>query len=332
MVATAGAGSPSPEDDGATPRGYRHEAFFYRDDDEYFATLASFARDGVDRGEPVLVAVPDGRTHRFRDELGPASSEVTFVDMTAVGANPAHLIPFWQQFLDEHGHGRGIGEPAWVGRDDDSFHECARHEALLNFAFERETGFWLVCPYDASALDEGVVASAKATHPYLRRNGSVDASSDYVGVDACADFGNERLPRPPRDALVITFDMSRLRHIRRTVEAIATAAGLEAGRTADMVAAVNELTSNSIEHGTGAGRLELWREGDALVAQICDAGRLDDPLAGRRRPDRHDLEPSGRGLWLVFQLSDLVQMHRGHLGTTIRVRWNLPASEVTERV
>jgi hypothetical protein len=38
---------------------FAHEALFYRDEDDFLDGTASFVADGVNKGEPVLVAVPD---------------------------------------------------------------------------------------------------------------------------------------------------------------------------------------------------------------------------------------------------------------------------------
>ncbi|MCZ9342699.1 ATP-binding protein, partial [Streptomyces sp. TRM76130] len=52
------------------------------------------------------------------------------------------------------------------------------------------------------------------------------------------------------------------------------------------------------------------------VCEVRDAGRLADPLAGRR-PAARD-QRGGRGLLLVNLVSDLVRVHTGPDGTTVR--------------
>ena len=53
---------------------------------------------------------------RWGAELGGEGEAVQFVDMPALGRNPARIIPAWRDFVDEHGAGgrplRGIGEPS----------------------------------------------------------------------------------------------------------------------------------------------------------------------------------------------------------------------------
>ena len=102
----------------------------------------------------------------------------------------------------------------------------------------------------------------------------------------------------------------------------AAAAGLGPDRTADLVLAVDEIASNSLRHGGGRGTLRIWREDGALVCEVRDAGRIEDPLAGRQRPalDRD----GGRGLWRVNQLCDLVQLRSFLDGAAVRVHVYLP--------
>ena len=102
----------------------------------------------------------------------------------------------------------------------------------------------------------------------------------------------------------------------------AAAAGLNPDRTADLVLAVDEVASNSLRHGGGRGTLRIWREQGALVCEVRDAGRFEDPLAGRERPalDRD----GGRGLWMVNQLCDLVQLRSFPSGAVVRLHVYLP--------
>ena len=95
------------------------------------------------------------------------------------------------------------------------------------------------------------------------------------------------------------------------------AAGLDRGRTADLVAAVNEVATNSVCHGGGRGTLRLWPEARTLVCEVSDAGHISEPLVGRQRPDGDTAD--GRGLWLANQLCDLVQVRSFRSGTVVRL-------------
>ena len=54
-----------------------------------------------------------------------------------------------------------------------------------------------------------------------------------------------------------------------------------------------------------------------LVCEVRDAGRIDDPLAGRERPT-FDRE-GGRGLWMINRLCDLVQLRSFPSGAVVRL-------------
>ena len=83
-----------------------------------------------------------------------------------------------------------------------------------------------------------------------------------------------------------------------------------------------EVATNSLRHGGGRGTLRVWREDGALVCEVRDAGRLQNPMAGRERPTPE--RDGGRGLWMVNQLCDLVQLRSFPDGAAVRVHVYLP--------
>ena len=299
---------------------YRHEAFLYRGAEDFLAGAVPFVRDGVGLGQPVMVAVVPERLEPLRAAL-PEGAPVYWVDMAELGANPARIIPAWHQFLDEHGGPttpvRGLGEPVWAGRRADEVVECQLHEALLNVAVEPDTPLWLRCPYDAAALDPAVVEDASRSHPVIVDDEDYRGSLHYGGVDHVASSFAAALPAPRAPVDELAFDATSTGAVRPVVQAHAAEAGLPASRTADVALAVTEAAVNSVRHGGGRGTLRVWETDDALVCEVRDAGRIDDPLVGRRMPSL-DAE-GGRGLWLANQLSDLVQVRSNDDGTAVRV-------------
>jgi MEDS: MEthanogen/methylotroph, DcmR Sensory domain len=183
----------------ALDTGYRHEAFFYADADEFLRGTLRFIRDAVADDEPILVVLNAEKIEALRNELHDDSERVIFADMNEVGANPARIIPAWQDFLAAnarpHRRVRGIGEPIWAGRGSDELVECHRHEALLNVAFGDPT-FWLLCPYDTQALDRTVIDEARATHPFVWDGPTSSPSSIYAGNAAFTRPFDHPLPEP----------------------------------------------------------------------------------------------------------------------------------------
>lgn len=295
---------------------FRHEALIYDDGEEFLDGASSFLREGMEAGEPALVAVSHARRGPLETELGAEAVDVRFADMETLGRNPARIIPFWRQFVDECGGrpARGIGEPVWPGREHHEIDECQRHESLLNVAFGGQPAWSLLCPYDGSALDEEVLGRIGESHQHVVGGTPAGRVAGYLDQVDC--FAGEFPGRPP---LMDAFDFSRegLSQVRGRVEGAASLIGLAADRTADLVLATSELAANTIVHGGGTGTLRVWRDSARLVVEVEDRGMIEEPLAGRIRPSQTQL--GGRGLWLANQLCDLVQIRSGSHGTTVRL-------------
>jgi anti-sigma regulatory factor (Ser/Thr protein kinase) len=313
------AGMTQPE---AIPEsGFRHEAFFYSDADEFLAGTVPFIQQGLEADEAILVATPRAQLDPLSDALNGEGERIQFADMEELGRNPARIIPAWRDFLAEHmagGRGlRGVGEPIWAGRSAAEVDECQRHESLLNLAFADERSFSLMCPYDSARLDDQVLAAAEHSHPVLFGPDRVSASATYAGPTATPFAG--RLEPAPTEAPSMAFnDVQTLAGVRRYAAARAQAIGLNFQRIDDFVLVANELATNSLQHGHGKTEIRFWRDDDAVTCEVENEGRIDEPLAGRRRPSPDQLR--GRGLWLVNQLSDLVQIRSGEWGSLVRAQ------------
>jgi anti-sigma regulatory factor (Ser/Thr protein kinase) len=303
------------------PAPFQHEALLYEGRDGFLRGALPFLREGSERGEPMLVAVGAEKISLLRDALGERADGVRFVDMAELGRNPGRIIPAWQEFLDEQARDgrpvRGIGEPIWAGRSAAELVECQLHEALLNVAFADVEGFRLMCPYDAEALDAGVVHEACCSHPAVVEDEQAQPSHRYRHGDELLAPFHLPLPSPPPGAELLGFDRHGMAEVRRVVGRHAERIGLASRRAADLVLAVSEVAANSVLHGGGRGILRVWSEAGALVCEIRDRGEIDDALVGRRRPDHQQL--GGRGLWLAHQLCDLVQIRSGHGSTVVRL-------------
>jgi anti-sigma regulatory factor (Ser/Thr protein kinase) len=297
--------------------GLRHVAWFYRTPADYLEGIEEFVRAGLASGEPVLVAVPQEQLPR--GWAPPDGQHLTIADMTAMGSNPARIIPALHAFC-AHFPGqriRYVGESAWPGRSDAEQRETARHEALLNLAFAG-AGISIFCPYSA-LLAPSVIADACSTHPVVRDS---KAESDSVGYLAPTDY-LAKLDRPlraPESAAALEYRRD-LRPVRDLVAVVAQRAGLSPARCTDLVIAASEVAANTLRHTDGAGTARLWRTGSEVLCQLEDSGFIADPLAGHWRP-AGDL-PGGQGLWLVNQLCDLAEIRTSELGTTVRLHMYL---------
>ena len=303
------------------PPAFVHAAFRYADEEAYLAGIVPFVEEGIAAGHPVLVAVPAERLALLRRQFAARPPVLHFSPMEEMGRNPAWIIPAWADFLAAHRASgtpvRGIGEPIWHGRSNDELVECERHEALLNVAFAQEPDFQLLCPYDSSTLDAAVIEQAAANHPHVCRLGEGTTAS--TGFDAAVpDSLDAALPPVPADAILIRFEgVPDLRALRlRTAEA-AMAAGVDRARVDDVVVAVCEAVTNSVQHAGGTTTVAQWGDGRSFVCEVRDRACISDPLAGRVRPPV--TQTGGRGLWVMHQLCDLVQLRKLPDGQAVRL-------------
>jgi anti-sigma regulatory factor (Ser/Thr protein kinase) len=112
---------------------------------------------------------------------------------------------------------------------------------------------------------------------------------------------------------------SELAALRAAVESEARRAGVASARLPELLLAVHELAINALTHGGGDAVLRTWAEEHDFVCELADEGPgLNRRYAGYVTPTPDDLR--GRGLWLVRQITDMVEMRSGPHGTRIRVR------------
>lgn len=323
MGPNGGARAPRREHDHNS--GFRHEALLYSGPTDFLDQTASFVKEGVVAGEPVLVAVPGSKLDTIRTRLGSLADRVHFADMVELGHNPARIIPAWQRFVTEHaGHGRpmrGVGEPIWAGRSQAELIEAQGHESLLNLALADVSGLWMLCPYDLDAVDASVIDEAHRSHPVVVRDGVRRESSTCRDAAAWAAAAfSAPLPEPDRASDRI-FERGELARLRRFVSVEAAKAGFDPSRASQLVLALNEVATNTLRHAGDIGLLRMWREEGCLVVEVRDRGSLDRPLVGREDPALN--QEGGRGLWLVNQVCDLVQIRSLPSGTIVRLHFDL---------
>jgi anti-sigma regulatory factor (Ser/Thr protein kinase) len=297
-----------------------HVAFFYNSADEYAQVTGDFVRAGMDAGSPVMIAVPAANAGIIKSHLGSRAGRAVFEEMTALGRNPARIIPAISAFADSHPGQlvHYVGEPAWPSRTAPERAEVMRHEKLLNLAFGSGR-IRILCPYDATGLGPDVLADAAGTHPILMRNGDLEHSAAF-SARALAPGVAAPLPGPPASAAALTYrdDPAAARQFARQQ---ARAAGLSEPRLTDLVIAVGELAANTLRHTGGDGTVRVWVDGGEVICEVRDQGHIRDPLAGRRCPPAD--AACGHGLWVVHQVCDLVEMRSSSSGTVFRLHMAL---------
>jgi anti-sigma regulatory factor (Ser/Thr protein kinase) len=288
----------------------------YRGIPEYLNALTAFVDEGLQAGEPVMVALPGSKGDAVHDRVN--FEGTFFVDMAELGGNPGRIIPAVEEFLQQHPGrpARFVGEPIWSGRRAAEIAEATRHEALINLALA-DSPVTVLCPYDGDAVPAGALDCLWRTHPEVTDAGFSEPSPTYGDpTEVCADGAWPLSARPTGVEVRQFHSESDLANIRVWVQQFGWRAGLSVDRVDDLVLAVSEVAGNSIRHGGGRGDLSLWWDEGAVICEIRDAGHITDPLVGRHAPGPdHDVT----GLWLVNQLCDLVEIRSGSGGTQVRL-------------
>jgi len=192
-----------------------HDALFYGTADEYVSGVLGFVREGLERSEPVLVAVPGWNLDVLREAMTPDEMpRVRLRDMTVAGRNPGRIIgTVLTAFVREHPDRRVriVGEPIWAGRTDEEYPACAEHEALINVAVG-DMPAYIQCPYDTTALPASVLTDATRTHPTLAAGPTRWTSPAYADpAMVAASFDVDLSPAPPDAEFVVIGPESQTR-------------------------------------------------------------------------------------------------------------------------
>jgi anti-sigma regulatory factor (Ser/Thr protein kinase) len=305
--------------------GFDHCALLYHSEREYLHRLLPFISEGLDRAQPVLVAVPGDKLASLRCALGDAARDVTLADIMAIGRNPGRILAAQLAFIERHPgrHVRIVAEPVWAGRTAFEYSACVQHEALANIALAGSEVSGL-CPYDASLLDETVLADVGLTHPQIWRGGLRKHSPEYA-LDAALDQCNQPLATNPAAVTFTVAVPADLAGARKCGDRYGRLLGMSADRVADLMLIATELATNSLDHAGGACRLAFWYETGHVVCEARDMGHWRDPLAGRLPPAAHGIGPYG--LFVVNTIADLLRTHTTPSGTTIQAYLRLDHSD-----
>jgi anti-sigma regulatory factor (Ser/Thr protein kinase) len=303
------------------PGGPRHEAMPYTSPADLAGLLAGPVSAAVTAGDLVLAVLGDEAEQLLRTELGDTADGVEFLLPGSVHTVPGFTTAVrWARSVGrvDRSDGRAfiVGQQLLdlPGRDDDYWTRLCLGVEVAGAGLP----LTVLCPFHD---DPGGWARVRATHPVLDAGpGRSGRNPDYQPprevLQELAPLVRSELGPPSAELAFRATDLGRLRHL---TSELAERGGLGSDRTADAVLAVNELASNSVEHGPGAGELRLWVDGDSgLVAEITDRGRLIDSFPGMVRPSTSG--PRGRGLWLASELCDVMEVWIDD-GTVIRVSW-----------
>ncbi|MDN5747954.1 MAG: sensor histidine kinase [Pseudonocardia sp.] len=302
-----------------------HQALVYSSDQELVDAAVPFLRAGAAVAASVLVVLAPHKRDLVVAALNAdpgyapfGTAQVRWVDPVGWYTFPAHSLRRAAEFAAGHTPAWMLGEVVWAGRSAAEVREWARYEALINVALPDTPVF---CVYDTRTLDPAVLVTAAHTHPVLRHGRGAPVLSDAFldPVRLIARYDADALPVPSGPTRSIDFGGAPdLSAIRRFAARRADDAGIDGSRGADLVVAVNEAATNAIEHGDGRGTVRSWTDGDRLVVEVTTLGGPEiDAFAGHLPPDPRGRR--GRGMWMIRQLTDLVEIRPEHPGNSVRM-------------
>jgi anti-sigma regulatory factor (Ser/Thr protein kinase) len=112
-----------------------------------------------------------------------------------------------------------------------------------------------------------------------------------------------------------------LAEVRRSVADVAALAGLSDDRTSHFTVAVNEIVTNALTHGIPPATVNVSGTDGCVVVTVHDRGpgwdRDREPPASTGPTTPATGEPHGRGLWLVSQFCDRMEVFTDATGTTV---------------
>jgi anti-sigma regulatory factor (Ser/Thr protein kinase) len=287
-----------------------HPALIYGSDREFMEVALPFVEKGSARSEPTLVAVQARNADNLRSALGGEPEGVTLLSVEQWYETSARTRDKFARWVKERINGgriRLIGEPPWAVGNDAQIRDWARHESVINLAFEAMP-VTFVCPYDARVLPAEIVEHARSTHPVLAAPEGVAESSGYEEpLEFCRRL--DAAVSEPADAPLaeVDFALADLPRLRRLVTSTAIDAGLAGYRADELALALNEVATNAIVHGAPPAALLIWVRDGEIICQVNDSGAgIEDALAGQLAP-RPD-GGGGRGLWVARLLCDAVEI------------------------
>jgi anti-sigma regulatory factor (Ser/Thr protein kinase) len=304
-----------------------HQALLYSSEEEFLAGAVPFVRNGLECGDPVLIAATKRNTDWLCGALGVDAEPVRFCDSSQWYRHPMRaLAALYRAAWTAAQNGqrlRMLGELVSLACSSPQAREWARYESLVNVAVA-DVDAALLCSYDTRVVDSDVMATVTRTHPELVFSGCPGCSPTYTDpVILNAEYNRSPLSELPPPTLWLRIRRAeQLVTLRAFVTSHAIQAGVDAPSIMRFVQAVNEVVTNVVEHGGGSGVLQIWAGPDAMVCEVSDTGTgLADPLAGYLfpSPDR----ARGRGLWFARQFSDLVEIRSDSSGTTVRLHLTL---------
>ena len=300
-----------------------HAVGYFSSDAELLAQVVPLALAGLERGEPVALALRPRTLRAVYAELGRAAGLIELSSPAGPdGASGQTVAARWALEVRELTSATGgpvvvLSEhiSAFDGADGSFWTEL---DAAVNVALT-DLPVHMTCFFPELPLHLEILDGARRNHPLLLIDGRLLHNTQHRcprDVLAMRPAPAPTLLGPPD--VRMTFSAWQLHEVRSAVEEALHAAGYGRTRAEDLVLAVNEVATNAVEHGAPEAELAIWTStGAAVVCEIHDRGALTDPLPGLQAP--HPSDPRGRGVWIARQLCDSLHVWADRWGTHVRM-------------
>lgn len=308
-----------------------HTALTYDSPEDLATRLAPVVQGWLSNDDRVVVNIGAQSGTAVKSALGADAQRVRWSDSGAWNPHPVRRLRAIQELAEDaartgSGPLRFVGECAFPAGPPEMIEEWERFDAVLNEVLSH-AAMTMVCAYDTQSVPNDVLGRVRCSHPFLGLE-PFEPSGAYLGPDDFLASRRRALSPVPRGARHLEGEVSPAQARQMVRDLLERGEGHMASPTTrprsvladDMAVSVTEIVTNAWQNGATRVDVSCWRAGGEYVLQVDDDGPgLPDLYAGYRRP-----LPSafgGRGLWIVRQLADLVEVAPREPGTAVRVRF-----------
>jgi anti-sigma regulatory factor (Ser/Thr protein kinase) len=304
---------------------FSHAAVVYDSDEQLRDRVVPYVEEGLRRDENVLLTISDAAEHVLREALGSAATRVQWKAPGISYDRLGRMYEAYRAYLaEQYTAGLPTRIVAEFSSDSGSYRldQYLRYESMAHEAYA-PYGYPIVCLWDERCYPPEVLQRVRATHPQLiGEQGRPVINADYRRPGSHHGRLGQPLPVAAEAAGIdVHFDTADdLVALRRHFRTWAVSCDLSADEVSDVISAVDEITTNALEHGGPPARVQSWLDGTELVVEVHDSGTTPiPPTAGLYRPGLDS--PRGRGLWMARQFAEVVTTDTGSAGTTVCLRF-----------
>ncbi|MFB9907824.1 anti-sigma factor RsbA family regulatory protein [Allokutzneria oryzae] len=300
---------------------FLHQSCIYGSDAEFLAMAVPFVREGLRRGEPVLVTTTSANLELLHDVMGAEANKIDYAESAYFGRRPPQRTTAIHRYWSRHqpttstGAVRILAEPVWTGRSRREVAAWKHMEAALNVVLA-DTRIWMICPYDTRLVGADIIENARRTHPECVVGCRAEPSAQFMAPE---EFTRPRTsPQPMENAAGLFRFNGDLTAVRRYV--LKKAAALLSEDAAAMFGvAIGEAITYMVDQGVDRAVVWVRPAAGRVVCTLRSDQPLDNvhPFVGYRPPDLR--ERPGDGLWLTNQICEWLDISSDASGCTIEL-------------